>query len=29
MNTVAHLNAAFAAHQGKSLFMQDSVETKD
>jgi len=29
MNTVAHLNAAFGARSGKSLFMQDSIGTKD
>ncbi len=29
LNTIAHLNAAFGAHVGKSLFMQDKIETKD
>jgi lysyl-tRNA synthetase, class II len=29
MNTVAHLNASFAARIGKSLFMQDEIVTKD
>lgn len=29
MNTVAHLNASFAARQGACLFMQDTVETGD
>ena len=29
LNTVAHLNASFAAREGKSLFMQDAVTTKD
>jgi len=29
MNTVAHLNAAFAARQGRKLFLQDTIETKD
>lgn len=29
MNTVAHLNAAFAARQGQSLFFQDTITTKD
>jgi len=29
MNTVAHLNAAFAARIGKSLFLQDEITTKD
>lgn len=29
MNTVAHLSASFSARTGKSLFMQDTVETSD
>lgn len=29
MNTVAHLNAAFAARIGKKLIYQDNIETKD
>ncbi len=29
MNTVAHLNASFAARKGKELLMQDKIETKD
>lgn len=29
LNTVAHLNASFAARQGKKLFMQESVVTQD
>ena len=29
MNTVAHLNAAFGARVGRSLFMQDKIKTKD
>ncbi len=29
MNTVAHLNASFAARAGKSLLMQDEITTKD
>jgi lysyl-tRNA synthetase class 2 len=29
MNTIAHLNAAFAARIGKKLFLQDTIETKD
>ncbi len=29
MNTISHLNASFAARQGKELFMQDEIETKD
>ena len=29
MNTIAHLNAAFAARIGRELLMQDTVETKD
>jgi len=29
LNTVAHLNAAFGAHVGKSLLLQDSIETED
>ena len=29
LNTVAHLNAAFGAREGKNLFMQDIIKTKD
>ncbi len=29
MNTIAHLNAAFAARKGKELFLQDEIITKD
>ena len=29
LNTVAHLSAALAAREGKSLLMQDSIETAD
>ncbi|MBS3116739.1 lysine--tRNA ligase [Candidatus Woesearchaeota archaeon] len=29
LNTVAHLNAAFAARKGHQLFLQDTVATKD
>ncbi|MCX6723237.1 MAG: DUF2000 family protein, partial [Candidatus Staskawiczbacteria bacterium] len=29
MNTIAHLNASFAARHGKSLFVQDAIKTKD
>ncbi|HBI25322.1 MAG: Lysine-tRNA ligase [Candidatus Wolfebacteria bacterium GW2011_GWC2_39_22] len=29
MNTVGHLNAAFAARGGKGLLMQDEIQTKD
>jgi lysyl-tRNA synthetase class 2 len=29
MNTVAHLNASFAARRGRELFMQDEIKTKD
>ncbi len=29
MNTVAHLNAAFAARMGRNLLMQDEITTKD
>lgn len=29
LNTIAHLNAAFGAHVGKSLFLQDDIETSD
>ncbi|MBI4653168.1 DUF2000 family protein [Candidatus Kuenenbacteria bacterium] len=29
MNTIAHLNAAFGARQGRELFYQDSIITKD
>ena len=29
MNTVAHLNAAFAARTGGKLFLQDEILTKD
>ncbi len=29
MNTVAHLNAAFAARKGKSLLYQDQISTQD
>jgi len=29
MNTIAHLNASFAAREGESLLMQDSIMTKD
>lgn len=29
MNTIAHLNAAFGARQGRALFYQDSLSTKD
>ena len=29
MNTIAHLNAAFGARAGRSLFYQDTVTTKD
>jgi len=29
LNTVAHLNAAFGARQGKPLFLQDKIQTKD
>jgi lysyl-tRNA synthetase, class II len=29
MNTVAHLGASFAARTGRSLFLQDSIETQD
>lgn len=29
LNTVAHLNASFAAREGKRLFMQDTVVTQD
>lgn len=29
LNTVAHLNASFAAREGKSIFMQDSIESAD
>ncbi len=29
MNTIAHLNASFAARKGKELFLQDTIETKE
>jgi len=29
MNTIAHLNAAFAARKGRELFLQDTIITKD
>ena len=29
LNTVAHLNAAFGAHIGKNLLLQDSIRTRD
>jgi lysyl-tRNA synthetase, class II len=29
MNTIAHLNAAFGARKGRSLFWQDTITTKD
>lgn len=29
MNTIAHLNAAFAARKGKELFLQDTITTKE
>ncbi|MBI2572886.1 lysine--tRNA ligase [Candidatus Woesearchaeota archaeon] len=29
MNTIAHLNAAFAARMGRELLLQDTIETKD
>jgi len=29
MNTIAHLNASFAARLGRGLLMQDTIETKD
>ena len=29
MNTIAHLNASFAARKGDELFMQDTISTKD
>lgn len=29
LNTVAHLNASFAARKGKELFLQESITTKD
>lgn len=29
LNTIAHLNASFAAREGKKLFYQDDISTKD
>src|SRR3989344_2706941 len=29
MNTIAHLNAAFGAREGRKLFLQDKIKTKD
>jgi lysyl-tRNA synthetase class 2 len=29
MNTVAHLNAQFGAHMGRSLFLQEQIQTAD
>ena len=29
MNTIGHLNAAFGARVGRSLFLQDTIKTKD
>jgi lysyl-tRNA synthetase class 2 len=29
MNTIAHLNAAFGAHEGKKLLYQEEISTKD